>query len=231
VSGGASITPDYIVKPLSLGYEATWSQPGAEAALALTYSQNAGGGQKSGDDLFDSVRQGAKPDYSVFRYSGNLGWQFESDWQVRAQFSGQYTHTRLVPGEQFGIGGMNSVRGFAERALADDRGYQANLELYTPDLRQELGLTEGVGLRLVFFHDFGHVWRIDPLPGELPQAGLSGTGMGVRWSIDKAFALRLDGVQGAYDFATPVKGAPAAAPAKLPQKLERSVHIGMGYMF
>jgi hemolysin activation/secretion protein len=231
VAGGASITPDYIIRPLSVGYEAGWSQPGVEAGLTLTYSQNAGGGQKSGDDLFDSIRKGAKPDYSVSRYSASLAWQFESDWQVRALASGQYTHQRLVPGEQFGIGGMNSVRGFAERALADDRGYQANLELYTPNLREELGLNEGVGLRLVLFHDFGHVWRIDPLPGELPQAGLSGTGLGVRWTIDKKFALRLDGVHSAYDFSTPIKGAPGAAPARLPEKLERSVHVGMGFMF
>ena len=35
--------------------------------------------------------------------------------------------------EQFGIGGMESVRGFLERQFAGDRGYSGSLELYSPD--------------------------------------------------------------------------------------------------
>jgi hemolysin activation/secretion protein len=38
-----------------------------------------------------------------------------------------------VPGELFGVGGAQSVRGYEERELAGDSGLQASFEFTTPE--------------------------------------------------------------------------------------------------
>ena len=62
--------------------------------------------------------------YTILRYGGDLRAGVAGDWQVRVAFNAQYTSDLLVPGEQFGLGGPDSVRGYLVRELSNDRGYQ-----------------------------------------------------------------------------------------------------------
>ena len=41
-----------------------------------------------------------------------------------------YSPDLLISGEQFGLGGAHSIRGFEERELSADKGIQASLEIY-----------------------------------------------------------------------------------------------------
>jgi len=93
--------------------------------------------------------------------------------------NGQITGDALVQGEQFGIGGATTVRGFEERELADDEGRYTNLELYTPNL---CGGTSGQ-CRLLGFYDTGYVSHNDALPGEILQESIGSVGFGVRASM------------------------------------------------
>jgi len=51
----------------------------------------------------------------------------------------------LISGEQFGLGGADSVRGFEEREISGDDGIQLNLETHSPSF--------GPGLRPLAFAD------------------------------------------------------------------------------
>ena len=97
-----------------------------------------------------------------------------------------------MSGEQFGIGGPDTVRGYDLRELANDRGMAAQLELYTPDFARNVGLSDSYKLRLLGFFDYGSVSRVDPLPDETTEASIKSAGIGLRLGYRKSVVLRLD---------------------------------------
>jgi hemolysin activation/secretion protein len=145
----------------------------------------------TGDLATDSPRVGAKNDYSVLHYGGNIYISVAQDWTVHAGVNGQYTRDALPSGDQFGIGGASSVRGYEERALSNDSGVTATLETYTPEVAQHFGWN-GISLRGLLFGDYGRVTRNLALPGEMQQAELAGAGMGMRLDIGKTASVKLD---------------------------------------
>ena len=84
----------------------------------------------------------------------------------------------LISGEQFGVGGANSVRGYNERDVSDDKGLQATAEVYTPNFAKTLNI-EG-DIRALFFYDTGQVSRNLPQPGETTSSSISSFGVGIR---------------------------------------------------
>ena len=189
---GESIVPDVTVHPASLTYSGLWRGTASELSFYASGAKNIPGGKNGDDAAFQASRSGASADYSVFRYGFNFVRQFQSEWQTRLGFSGQYTREPLVSGEQFGIGGPDSVRGYDLRELADDRGMAAQLELYTPDFARNVGLSDSYKLRLLGFFDYGSVSRVDPLPDETADAFIKSAGMGLRMGYRKSVVLRLD---------------------------------------
>ncbi len=137
------------------------------------------------------------------------------DWQFRGVINGQFTNDALVPGEQFGYGGPDSVRGFNIREVANDKGYSGSLELYTPELGAKFGWKE-IKMRLLGFYDAGTTGRNSIQPGEsFGQSGGS-VGVGMRMTYGKHVNLRLD-------FAQVVD--PAGTQAKNDQMLQGTLAI------
>ena len=48
---------------------------------------------------------------------------------LSARLDGQWSDEPLIPGEQFGIGGARSVRGYEEREASGDSGFFVSAEL------------------------------------------------------------------------------------------------------
>ncbi|MBP6902080.1 MAG: ShlB/FhaC/HecB family hemolysin secretion/activation protein [Burkholderiaceae bacterium] len=145
------------VLPLTLDW--SLQRSGASSGgVSLALAHNLGlGGRHGGAASFEAVRPGARRHYTVLRASANLGLPLPAiaeDWQFALRVAGQYSADRLVSGEQFGLGGTASVRGYEERELAGDTGLQASVELVTPKL-DWLGQT--AELRLLGFADAGQV--------------------------------------------------------------------------
>jgi hemolysin activation/secretion protein len=190
---GFQLGNNVTVHPVSLTYAGVLSFDKLNAGFYLTGIQNIGGTWDGRDDAsnFENARTGAPRNYNMLRLGANLGYAPGGDWQARAVFNGQYTNDRLVPGEQYGIGGANSVRGFQERELADDRGYSGSFEIYTPDLCKLFNVS-AVQSRLLVFYDRGYVSRRDPLPGERSSTEIAGIGPGLRITDGKRFSLSAD---------------------------------------
>ncbi|OGA71380.1 MAG: hypothetical protein A3G81_29160 [Betaproteobacteria bacterium RIFCSPLOWO2_12_FULL_65_14] len=187
-----SLVPDITVRPISIMYAGAYRQSSHETTYSLSYYQNLPGGNDGGAAAFETSRLGARPGYTLWRYGINHNRAFANDWQLRAAFNGQATRDRLVVGEQFGIGGIDSVRGFLEREIANDHGFRGTMEGYSPDLA---GMTEwlsGFRMRGVLFYDWGRVVRKDPLPSEPFRQNIAATGFGVRLSRGTNMSLRLD---------------------------------------
>jgi len=155
-------------------------------------SVNVPGGNDGKSADFVRSRATATDRYSILRYGATYVRSLGGEWQLRASLGGQHTADALVSGEQFGIGGPDSVRGYQLREIASDRGYSAQVEVYTPDFAARLGLPQEQKLRLVGFVDGGSVSRNRALPGELLHDSIGSVGVGARWNYGKSASLRLD---------------------------------------
>lgn len=189
-----SFVPDLTVHPLSLTYSANLRPTGQDLSFYLNMTQNIPGGSDGQDEHFK--KDGARPSggtagYRLFRGGFNYVRVVKTDWQLRANFSAQYTDDALAAQEQFGIGGADSVRGFNERYVSNDKGHRTMLELYTPDLAKRIGATDG-RLRFVVFYDTGAVRRNYATRNEQEAANLDSAGFGLRWSHKSNFTARLD---------------------------------------
>lgn len=106
---------------------------------------------------------------------------------------GQYAPDPLVGAEQFGLGGHNSVRGYAEREFMGDSGFSATVELRTPLM---VGLFSQLGLdrwQFLTFYDVGRYELIDGLgEGSDDTETLSSWGLGLRLGIGDTAQFRLD---------------------------------------
>jgi hemolysin activation/secretion protein len=181
------------VHPVSLTYAGILTENTLTVGMYFTAVQNLPGSWDGRDEEenFENARTGASDTYHFFRYGANAQYSAFGDWQIRAKVNGQYTKNTLVPGEQFGLGGASSVRGFNERQFSDDRGYSGNLEVYTPDLCPPLHIPY-VHARLLVFYDYGYIRRNDPLPGEQHSLGIASLGPGLRITDGKRFSLSAD---------------------------------------
>jgi hemolysin activation/secretion protein len=191
---GAPIGNDVTVHPFSVTYAGSWLTASNTLNFYLSGLRNIPGGDSGGSADFSAARSGATDNYSVLRYGVSYLRVLPADWQLRLALNGQITGDALVSGEQFGVGGATTVRGFAERELADDEGRYTNLELYTPNL-----CGGGAQCRLLGFYDTGYVSHNDALPGEILQESIGSVGLGTRISMANY-------VVGQVDFAHVVDG-------------------------
>src|SRR6185295_8975553 len=104
-------------------------------------------------------------------------------------FNGQYTKDALVSGEQFGLGGPDSVRGYQLREVSNDRGYSTQAELYTPDFARKFGLSDSYKARALAFYDWGSAQRNKAVAGDLVRDSISSIGLGVRLTYGKMVNL------------------------------------------
>lgn len=185
-----SLLPDITTHPVSVGYSARLRSAQQDLSGFLTAFVNIPGGNDGSQPTFDATRAGSSANYRLLR--GGFSWlrDLPRNFQVRVSASGQWTDDKLIPGEQFGLGGMDSVRGFIEREIAMERGYRWGLEGYTPDVGTPLGLP--VRAQALAFFDYGEVRRIAPLPGELARESISSAGLGLRASYQTLLSMRLD---------------------------------------
>jgi hemolysin activation/secretion protein len=166
---------------------------------------------------FNAIRENAPAGYTIFRYGGAMSHYFDSGWQAGVAVNGQYSGDPLAPGEQFGIGGTDSVRGLFARQYANDNGIAGSAEIYTPNLSKFMSLAEADS-RFLLFADAGHLSRNQPLPGEASRMTLASVGGGVRFLYRKHYSFSMD-------YGTLVK------PDGDRSRWDRRVHFSMRIMY
>jgi len=191
---------DITITPLSISWSGVWRAPTTDMTGYLSALRNIPDlfGPSSDAD-FKASRANARAAFRALRFGTAVTQALPADLQVRASFTGQYTQDALVAGEQFGIGGFDSVRGFFERAVAGDRGLRGTLELYSPDFGQaverSVGTVRTLRVRAVAFYDAGSVTRNHPQPGESQGESIASAGAGLRLSAMRNLSVRLDAAQ------------------------------------
>ncbi|GAP36105.1 ShlB/FhaC/HecB family hemolysin secretion/activation protein [Piscinibacter sakaiensis] len=180
-SAGESVS----VQPIGLEYLLQQGGPRPwSASLGVQHNLKLGGGLADAA-RFEAVRPGAKPRYTLLRVGLFGGASVDETWQAQARLLGQWTRDALVPGEQFGVGGGSSVRGYEERELTGDRGANASFELWSPPIPHDWGRGPGAGqLRLAAFADIGWVQNRRELPcrGTASECSIAAAGLGLRYA-------------------------------------------------
>jgi len=199
---GAPLVPDITVHPASLAYLGRYSKVGQDLSFNVSYSRNIPGGSNGQQSDFDAQRPGASADYNVVREGVVFTQLLPSDFILRAAANAQQAHDLLIPGEQFGMGGADSVRGYYEREVANDVGWRASLEAYSPDFGTWFGTTWRA--RVLVFADAarGH----DNAPERTPENKLGSFGLGARANMGKSLAFRLDVARVTQDAGTRQSG-------------------------
>lgn len=178
--------------PVSIGYTGSYSfGSGSETDVWLSLSQNIPGGDKGKTSDYQNLRLDAPANFTILRGGGSLRASLPHDWQARVSFNGQYTNDPLIPGEQFGVGGQGSLRGFDERELANDKGISGTMECYSPDIMKLSGVPNAQ-LRALLFLDAAYLDRNKPRPGEETGVGAASIGLGLRFAVARNLIASTD---------------------------------------
>ncbi len=143
-----------------------------------------------GLDLFDSTTNSSSPDSRFFAWRGQGQYvrQLAPDTLLVLRSDLQFADRELVPLEQFGVGGFQSVRGYRQDSLLTDNGFLASAEIRLPVYRAKN--INGV-LQVVPFVDFGVGWNKSGNRGSDTNT-LVGVGMGLQWQMGNNFNARID---------------------------------------
>lgn len=144
---------------------------------------------------YQTLRPGAKNHWVYARGALTYNLKLSECWfffMLRGQFTGE----NLLPSEQLGIGGYDTVRGYKERQLNKDKGAIANIEIRTPGKKvffQKSNCSQFQdAVQFLAFFDAGYGSNHDPLPGEPRGEYLLGAGPGVRYTVNDRLTGRLD---------------------------------------
>jgi hemolysin activation/secretion protein len=100
----------------------------------------------------------------------------------------QFGDRALLPSEQVGFGGQDTLRGYRQDVLLGDNGLNLSAELRVPILR--IPEWEGI-LQIVPFLDAAAVWTSSGAANSSSNT-LLGTGLGLRWRVGNSLDVRLD---------------------------------------
>ncbi len=174
---------DVLSVPLELGYTLTRQTPKSSFFANFALVQEVG----DDDEEYADDRPEAEAGWSALRF--DLSWDrlLGTEYLLHVRFSGQLTDALLISGEQFGVGGVGTLRGFQERSVTGDSGYQLTLELWFPPITS-------YGLRFSAFTDFAHTEFNDgDLPGnEGEEFDLSSAGFGLFWAWKESLSISLN---------------------------------------
>lgn len=198
-SGGFNTPIKYL--PFTLGWDATWVEPGGTTKLGLSFNFHLQGLVGEEQDFANKRYQG-RPAYAYLKGHASRDWKLHKDYGLGVRASWQLAGQALISNEQFAIGGVDTVRGYLESAALGDRGLALSLEGKSPNLASRFpSLGESVTqLQAVAFVDAAMVRVIDPISAS-DRFSLAGVGLGLNakgWggldlSLSWAYPLRAVG--------------------------------------
>lgn len=174
----------YEIKPLALSWEIEgfWS-PGKWIS-----------DQTNAD--YQSLRPFAKNQYVYTRTALTFIWRFYEEWSMHNYFRAQWANINLLPSEEYGLGGYNTVRGYKERIVNGDNAFIWNFELRTPPVSILNALAGwkkfNDEFQFLAFFDYGveSVKRTAPMQDKTEY--LASFGPGVRYNVIPYLTFRCD---------------------------------------
>lgn len=161
-----------------------WTQRDAKQVFAARSQFNLGVG------WFDATVNDSEPDSRFLSWRGQMQWLRvvapETVLLLRSDI--QLSTTDLVPLEQFGLGGQESVRGYRQDTVLADNGILASAELRIPLYKTE---NRGFIVQATPFLDVGTAWNSGG-NGSVDDNTLAAIGLGLRFELGNRLTARID---------------------------------------
>jgi len=189
---GEQLLSDVRSRPLALSYQANWkNNEGLELSGSISAVQNLSGGGNNTDSAYEDSRAGATQSWNKFELGANLQYT-RGKWLYLGALKLSSTSDRLITGEQFALGGSNSIRGMEERELRGDQGYSLNFQAWAPPISKSL--------RPILFLDAGRAETNQQIEGELNSESVLSVGVMFNWNPSSrltgslSYGYLLDGI-------------------------------------
>lgn len=135
-----------------------------------------------GTGAFNATINNTEPDSRFFTWRGQAQWVrlLAPDTLLLIRGDVQLASTTLLASEQFGLGGINSVRGYRQDLLLANNGALASVELRLPIVR--IPQWDGI-MQVTPFVDVGTAWNNSSSIDEnnTNTNTLASVGLGLRW--------------------------------------------------
>ena len=143
-----------------------------------------------GLNIFDATVNEDAPDSRFLAWQGQAQWtrQIADDTSFLVRGGVQLATTSLLSSERFGLGGINTLRGYRKDLLLTDNAAFASAEVRLPILR--LNQINSV-VQLAPFVDLGTAWNNDD-EREIESNTLASIGLGLRLSLFNSLIARFD---------------------------------------
>lgn len=148
------------------------------------------------DALYRELRPFAKIKYGYWRSTFSLNWLAPHDFRFLLFLRGQYATNNLLPSEEYGLGGYNTVRGYDERIVNGDNAFVGNIELHMPAFSILKGLCKHIKaeekFRFLAFFDYGMASQHKAIPDSKKFYHLYSAGPGIDYKITPYLFARVD---------------------------------------
>jgi outer membrane protein assembly factor BamA len=177
--------------PLALRYDASLRDSRGVTAFGLGLSADAWYSGSASN--LQSITGSSESSGNWFILNPSLSRDFliHTNWILSLHAEGQWATQPLISNEQFGLGGVNSVRGYQEGEVFGDTGWWIGVEQKTPP--KVVGMVyrnHPLTVRGSVFMEYGQVYLLDP-QGRPDRTALWGTGLGGVASIGATWEARL----------------------------------------
>jgi len=147
-----------------------------------------------GVDWFNATTNENAPDSLFFAWRGQGQWVrlLAEDTLLLIRTDIQLASQALVPLEQFGLGGIESIRGYRQDVLLSDSGGLVSAEMRLPILRVEKWDSL---LQVTPFFDLGVAWNNDRNGSDRPEPDpdfIAGIGLGLRWETGEHLTATIE---------------------------------------
>ena len=177
--------------PLSVRYDATLNE-GTMGIVNMGFGMSGNAWHSGSSSNIQNI-SGSKHSTGYWVVlNPNLSWNFsiETNWLTSLRADGQWASEPLTSNEQFGAGGVGSVRGYREGQSFGDTGWHFTIEQQTPShvVGPVYGNTPLV-VRGSMFMDYARVYLLDP-QGRTDYTTLWGAGCGGVASVGSHWEAR-----------------------------------------
>lgn len=165
--------------PLSVEYELSRAVAVSSFKLNVSLYQNLIDDQ----DAYDLESRKPDSNWNLLRMKLKYDVPF-GDYLLRLRMHGQYAAKPLISAEQYGVGGSDSVRAYAERTVLGDRGYSMNIEFWSSAKNNKFNW--------LGFYDFAETTFIEDIGTGILKQRPSSFGAGLRWRWKRNVSVSAD---------------------------------------
>jgi len=142
------------------------------------------------DPDFENKRFKAQANYAFLRSDISRNQTLPRGFSLNAKLEFQRASGPLISNEQYGAGGVDSLRGYLEYERFGDNAVLGKLELRTPSTWVGKGETNEI--YALFFVEAANLKILEPLPGNAQSYNLSSAGLSIRVKSHSIFQSMLD---------------------------------------